>query len=223
MEAVRMPARRKERNGGVRDLARTRERILRAALAEFSAKGFAGARTDAIARRARINKRMLYYCVGPKQALYSEVLRRKIAEKSESIKTTPDDFGRALIHWYDAGCHDIDWIRMLEWEALGPRPARMIAERERRGLFLEALTSLRGPQRRGDIPASVDLTQLFISIIALAAFPVAFPQMTQLCTGRMPTDPRFQRERRRFLRWLAACVASGSAPRGRARPRANKS
>jgi TetR/AcrR family transcriptional regulator len=213
MEAVRMPARGSGRNGGNRDLARTRERILRAALAEFSAKGFAGARTDSIARRARVNKRMLYYCVGPKQALYREVLRRKIAEKSEAVKTTPADFGRALIHWYHAGSSDHDWIRMLEWEALGPRRSRMIAERERRALFKEAVASLRVSQRSGHLAASVDLTQLFISIIALAAFPVAFPQMTQLCTGRMPDDPRFQRERRRFLRWLGARVATNRGSR----------
>jgi TetR/AcrR family transcriptional regulator len=208
-----MAARGSGRNGVNRDLARTRERILRAALAEFSAKGFAGARTDAIARRARVNKRMLYYCVGPKQALYREVLRRKIAEKSEAVKSSPADFGRALIHWYDAGSSDLDWIRMLEWEALGPRPARMIAERERRALFKEALASLRISQRHGDLSPAVDLTQLFISVIALAAFPVAFPQMTQLCTGRMPGDPHFQRERRRFLRWLGARVAADRKPR----------
>ena len=66
----------------IRDLNRTREKILAAALAEFSARGFAGARVDAIARRARVNKRMLYYCFGAKQDLYREVLRRKLAERS---------------------------------------------------------------------------------------------------------------------------------------------
>jgi AcrR family transcriptional regulator len=47
-----------------RDPGRTRRRILAAALAEFSAKGFAGARVDAIARRAKGNKRMLYHYFG---------------------------------------------------------------------------------------------------------------------------------------------------------------
>ena len=41
-----------------RDLNRTRERIMAAALKEFAASGFAGARTDAIACRARVNERM---------------------------------------------------------------------------------------------------------------------------------------------------------------------
>ena len=53
-----------------------RDRILDAASAEFAALGFAGARVDAIAERAGVNKAMLYYHVGDKQALYTSVLLR---------------------------------------------------------------------------------------------------------------------------------------------------
>src|SRR5258708_18804755 len=84
----------------VRNLERTREKILAAALAEFSARGFAGARVDMIARRARVNKRMLYYCFGAKQYLYREILRRKIAERSEWLESTTDDFACVLAHLY---------------------------------------------------------------------------------------------------------------------------
>ncbi|HLZ53222.1 MAG TPA: TetR family transcriptional regulator, partial [Verrucomicrobiae bacterium] len=41
----------------LRNPERTRERILSAALKEFAMNGFAGARVDAIAQRAAINKR----------------------------------------------------------------------------------------------------------------------------------------------------------------------
>jgi TetR/AcrR family transcriptional regulator len=51
------------------------DRILAAAAVEFSARGHAGARVDRIARRARVNKAMLYYHFGSKQALYRRVLR----------------------------------------------------------------------------------------------------------------------------------------------------
>ena len=47
--------------GAGRNPERTRVRILSAALREFAANGFAGARVDAIARRAAINKRKLYH------------------------------------------------------------------------------------------------------------------------------------------------------------------
>jgi hypothetical protein len=41
-----------------------------------------------------------------------------------------------------------------------------------------------------------------ISLIALTAFPIAFPQMIFLMTGLMPTDPEFIRKRLDFLRWF---------------------
>src|ERR1044071_7271967 len=67
--------------GATRDPRRSQERILAAALKEFSAKGFAGARVDSIARRAAINKRMLYHYFGDKEGLFRAVLRRKISER----------------------------------------------------------------------------------------------------------------------------------------------
>ncbi|MDO9414298.1 MAG: helix-turn-helix domain-containing protein, partial [Pseudolabrys sp.] len=47
-----------------RDPERTRAAILRAATAEITAKGLTGARVDAIAERAGVNKRMLYHYFG---------------------------------------------------------------------------------------------------------------------------------------------------------------
>jgi TetR/AcrR family transcriptional regulator len=52
------------------------DRILDAAAVEFAARGFGGARVDRIARRARVNKAMLYYHFGSKQELYRALLRR---------------------------------------------------------------------------------------------------------------------------------------------------
>ena len=50
--------------------------ILAAAAREFAERGFAGARVDRIARRARVNKAMLYYHFTSKQTLYRILLRR---------------------------------------------------------------------------------------------------------------------------------------------------
>src|SRR5712692_2119502 len=52
-----------------RNLARTRDRILKAALAEFAANGLAGARCSEIAGRAGVNKRVLFYCFGSEESL----------------------------------------------------------------------------------------------------------------------------------------------------------
>src|SRR5881409_996774 len=55
---------------------RTRAAILQAAMREFSQEGVAGARTDAIARAARVNKALLYYYFKDKESLYGAVLDR---------------------------------------------------------------------------------------------------------------------------------------------------
>jgi AcrR family transcriptional regulator len=58
----------------VRDAGRTKATILKAARDEFCEQGFNGARVDAIAERAKANKRLLYHYFGNKEALYSAVL-----------------------------------------------------------------------------------------------------------------------------------------------------
>jgi TetR/AcrR family transcriptional regulator len=52
----------------------TRDRILHAAIREFSEHGLAGARTGAIASVARVNKALLYYYFRDKEALYAAAL-----------------------------------------------------------------------------------------------------------------------------------------------------
>jgi len=53
---------------------RTRKSILRAAIREFSAHGLAGARTDAIAESAKVNKALLYYYFKSKGGLYAAAI-----------------------------------------------------------------------------------------------------------------------------------------------------
>ena len=60
--------------GASRDPERTQSSILAAATAEFTAKGLNGARVDEIARRAGVNKRMIYHYFGDKEGLYLAAL-----------------------------------------------------------------------------------------------------------------------------------------------------
>ena len=53
----------------------TRSRILTAACDEFGARGFAATTVDRIARRARVNKAMIYYHFPNKRALYTAIVR----------------------------------------------------------------------------------------------------------------------------------------------------
>src|SRR5882724_10730583 len=67
------------RRAVTRDPERTRAAILNAATQEFTAKGLTGARVDAIAKRARVNKRMIYHYFGDKDGLYLAVLEATYA------------------------------------------------------------------------------------------------------------------------------------------------
>jgi TetR/AcrR family transcriptional regulator len=60
-------------------------RILDAAAEVFAEEGFGGARVDEIARRAGVNKAMLYYHVGDKAALYATVLARNFARVEAAL------------------------------------------------------------------------------------------------------------------------------------------
>ncbi len=72
--ATKAPAEPAARTGVTRDPERTSAAILAAAVKEFKEHGYGGARIDAIAKRANINKRMLYHYFGDKDGLYLAVL-----------------------------------------------------------------------------------------------------------------------------------------------------
>ena len=69
-------------------------RILEAAAEEFGRVGFSGAKVDAIARRAGVNKAGLYYHVGNKEKLYEAVLLHLFGQVAgtleEAAKAGPD-------------------------------------------------------------------------------------------------------------------------------------
>lgn len=64
----------------------SRAAILQAAVAEFSREGVAGARTDAIAHAAGVNKALLYYYFKDKERLYAAVLDQVFGGLKASIE-----------------------------------------------------------------------------------------------------------------------------------------
>jgi AcrR family transcriptional regulator len=64
-------------------------RIISAAQAEFAARGFDGARVDHIARRAGVNKQLLFYYFHSKRGLFSAVLGRGAAELEQALSDLP--------------------------------------------------------------------------------------------------------------------------------------
>lgn len=194
-----------------RNPERTRERILAAALQEFAAHGFAGARVDFIARRAAINKRMLYHYFGGKEELFRAVLRRKISERQRWAEASSGEPDETLPFWFEAACKDVDWVRMLEWEALQGDELKVIDAKERRAVVAGGLERIRQRQARGQLSADLDPRHLMLAMRSLTMFPVAFPQLTRLIMGQSVFDPKFQKERAAFLRQFAAAFRPAPA------------
>jgi len=69
----------------------SRHRILDAARAEFSEKGFDGARVDSIAQRADVNKALIYYYFKSKDELLQELLRQFLEERRAAQAAVPND------------------------------------------------------------------------------------------------------------------------------------
>jgi TetR/AcrR family transcriptional regulator len=69
--------------------AASRDRLLKAAAAEFAARGFDGAKVDRIAARARVNKAMVYYHFDNKAALYREILRDVFGAAAAAVEAVP--------------------------------------------------------------------------------------------------------------------------------------
>jgi TetR/AcrR family transcriptional regulator len=67
----------------------SRERILDGAADEFATAGFAGARIDRIARRTRLNVRMIYYHFGSKKGVYRAVLQSIYEQMSAILEKLP--------------------------------------------------------------------------------------------------------------------------------------
>lgn len=73
----------------------TRGRILTAATEEFATRGYSAAGVDRIARRARVNKALIYYYFDSKQGLYRELLEGALAELITPLRALVDGTGGA--------------------------------------------------------------------------------------------------------------------------------
>ena len=79
----RRPKKRVRRSADV-----SKNRIIKAAIEEFSAKGFDGARVDELARRSGVNKTLIYHYIGNKDRLFTAALEatyRTIRERQRDF------------------------------------------------------------------------------------------------------------------------------------------
>jgi hypothetical protein len=66
------------------------------------------------------------------------------------------------------------------------------------------------------LSSEFDAGQLLLGMMALTAYPLAFPQLARLATGLSVSDPKFQRQRAQFLRQIGNTLkpngSNGDAP-----------
>ncbi|MDQ0463521.1 AcrR family transcriptional regulator [Caulobacter ginsengisoli] len=192
--------------GERRDAERTRAKIMAAAREEFAAHGLAGARIEAIARRAGIAKQLIYHYFSGKEALFEATLESKYRQHRAA---SPGEGPGALFrHRFEAAAHDPVWMRFLTWEAAEhPESGRIVAEDVRREAIARQAALIAQRQAGGELPADLDPALLQLAIYALAIYPLAFGQVTRMITDRSPEDPRFQADWAAFLTELGARLA----------------
>lgn len=119
MVGERTPARKSKPHGA----AATRAILLSTAISEFADKGFAGARVDEIAKRAGVNKQLLYHHFGNKDDLYRialETVYSEIRAKEKALdlgNLTPLEATRTLVGFsFDYLVEHPEFIRLLNDE-----------------------------------------------------------------------------------------------------------
>ncbi|WP_132959845.1 TetR/AcrR family transcriptional regulator [Rhizobium sp. BK251] len=166
--------------GASRNPKRTHAAILEAATDEFAAHGFGGARVDAIAARAKTNKRMLYHYFGDKEALYLAVLEAtyasiRTAEKSLDLTHRDPEEGMrelALFTWNYFLKHP-EFLSLLATENM--HQARYLKRSDKiaamHSHFIGELSDvLKRGEATGIFRPAIDPVSVYLTIAALGFF-----------------------------------------------------
>jgi AcrR family transcriptional regulator len=213
---------RKSKSRWQRDPEGMRKRILDAAREEFARYGSGGARIERIARAARANKRMLYYHVGNKDALYLEVLERtyahiRDAERALNLEAlAPADAIARLVEFTWTYFIDYpEFMALLNNENL--HRARSLKRsrkvKDMHSPFISLIADiLRKGVATGEFRPGVDPVQLYISIASLSYFYLSNNATLSAIFGRDLSSPEAKAERLSHMTDLVlAALRRGSA------------
>jgi TetR/AcrR family transcriptional regulator len=185
----------------------SRAAILQAAVGEFSREGVAGARTDAIARSARVNKALLYYYFKDKEALYGAVLDQVFGELTKAIQhaLSQDLRPREKLLAY-VGAH-FDYIAshpqypsIVQGEMMRAGRGRSVQfERITRQYFQPVFSRVGALLEQGMTSGefrAVDPAHFIPSMIAVIVFYFSSAPVFRLLSGADPMSPERIAERR---------------------------
>lgn len=185
------PRRAPEAGARKRDPERTKARILEAAVAEFAAKGYAGARVSEIAERAGVNKQLISYYFGGKAGLYHALGTAWFGEESANLPRLENMSLPEMAATYVATTpHARAFTRLLAWDGLtgAGEPGRGQSTAPRMRM---ALDDLRRRQQAGELAADLDPACVLLAFVAAAGAPVFLPQMVRGITDVDPDSPEF--------------------------------
>lgn len=192
-----------------RDATATRDKILRAASVEFTKRGFAGARVDEIAHRAKVNKALLYHYYRDKEALFCNVLERKMDELS-ALRMDPANLADAAGAFFDFYAANRDVVRLMTWEALDFGTMEVPNETERCHRFEERVEQIAAAQRAGSIDDTLDARQALATLMGVVSFWFAFPQAARMIAGGDPYSPTNLKKRRAHVVHVARKILEGT-------------
>ncbi|MFI6348450.1 TetR/AcrR family transcriptional regulator [Streptomyces sp. NPDC050560] len=192
-----------------RDPERTKARILDAAMEEFAAKGFAGARVSAIAGRAGVNQQLIAYYFDGKEGLYREMGRRWRAYEAAAF---PDgmDLGEMVKGYVRASVADHHSGRLLAWDGLeytGGDDAEAQARDTRLGHEVEGI---RERQRAGEIDDGIDPAALLLIALSASNALAVYPQLVRGLFGADSDSPELVEH---YAEQLARVLARLGGPR----------
>jgi AcrR family transcriptional regulator len=148
----------------MRNAEATRERILEAALAEFSAHGIAGARVDRIAQAASCNKNLIYIYFEDKETLFTTVLMKHLMRVHEEQPFTPDDLPGYAGKLFDWAIANPDLMRLLAWCTLEQKPN---GSAERTATIREKISKLAAAQQAGLVGRAFPADFLLTAVMSL--------------------------------------------------------
>jgi AcrR family transcriptional regulator len=182
-----------------RDAERTRAAVLAAATREFAEHGLGGARIELVARRAKVNKQLIYYYFGSKEALYVAVLeeayaRLRASEAALDVDALDPVAGiteLALFNWRYHRQHP-ELISLVRTENL--HKAKYLKRSERlRSLNSPLIATLESLLRRGVeqgvFRADVDAVQTYMTIAALSFYYLSNQWTLRVHFDLRPPEP----------------------------------
>jgi TetR/AcrR family transcriptional regulator len=195
------------RRGSRRQPEASRDAILQAALAEFAQEGHAGARMDAIAASAHVNKALLYYYFHDKESLYGAVLDRFFIRLTERVMNQldgPAPLGERLLRYtcahFDCVAESPHYARLFQGEVMsagrgGSHHLARIAERYIRPIAMRVTEVLQQGIASGEF-RPVDPIQFAPSIAAINVHYFVIAPVTRALFGRDPYAPEAINHRR---------------------------